>query len=117
MDGLKVAKLVTGEVIIGRIIKDSIFTNVFKLIVTFDQTTGTPNITLVPYMHPVDKNLDYLISTNHAICISDVSEHLSQLYVQNITQILSEMQEKAKSEENSVKEDLEEKEEPEENHE
>lgn len=91
--GLKLAKLISGEFVIGNVIKHSILTNVFKINISFDQNTGSPNINMVPYMHPLNLDVGLVISLDKCITITDPSEQISGLYVQHITEHIKKTQE------------------------
>lgn len=89
MEGLKIAKLTSGEFIIGRIV-NCIFTNVFKLNTSFDQITGVPNVTLLPLMWPLSNNVNLIISMDKCICIDDPNDKVSQLYIDTIMKFAQE---------------------------
>ena len=88
MEELKVGKLVSGEFVIGRELSNGILINIFKINVTFDTSTGQPNINIVPYMFPIDNKLDYFIHPDKFICMDTAGDKMKEIYVQHITNIL-----------------------------
>lgn len=90
MEGLKVAKLVSGEYIIGRELNTGLLVNVFKINISFDQLTGQPTMNIIPYMFPINNNLDYFIGLDKVICMSNPGDKLQELYVKQITKFLQE---------------------------
>lgn len=88
MEGLKVAKLVSNEFIIGRELESGYLVNVFKINIAFDQVTGQPNLNIIPYMFPINANLNYFIGSDKIICMVDADEKMQQLYLQHLTSIL-----------------------------
>lgn len=110
MEGLKVAKLVSGEFVIGRELSNGMLVNVFKINISFDQITGQPNINIIPYMFPINSNLDYFIGLDKVICMDNADQKLQELYVQHITSILQNQTEQSVSNSESEQE-LENKEE------
>lgn len=108
--GLQIAKLISGEMVVGSIVKGSILTNVFKLTITFDSTTGVPNINLLPYMHPISSEVGFIITMDKIITMIDPSEQIAGLYVQKLTEQIQKAKEaeeknKAQSSENSNSEE------------
>ena len=108
--GLQIAKLISGEMVVGSVVKGSILTNVFKLTITFDSTTGVPNINLLPYMHPISSEVGFIITMDKIITMIDPSEQIAGLYVQKLTEQIQKAKEaeeknKAQSSENSNSEE------------
>lgn len=87
--GLRVARLVTGENIIGRL-EENFLVNVFRINISVDSNFGGTNLNLSPYMFPITPKLDYFIPINQCIIIDIAPENLSNLYVETITRILKE---------------------------
>lgn len=102
MEGLSVAKLVSGEFVIGRSLPNGMLVNVFKINIVFDQISGQPNLQMLPYMFPINSNLDYFIGMDKVICMSTPGEKLQELYVQQITKILQEQNQQAQSAQQQV---------------
>lgn len=107
MEGLKIAKLTSGEFIIGRVLESGYITNAFKININFDQNTGQPNLNIIPLMFPISNDLNFFISIDKVICMSSANEKLQELYINEVTKIIQAQQEEQKLAENNQEENKE----------
>ncbi len=92
ISGLHLAKLVSGEFVVGRIMGMNLI-NVFIVRFNADSMTGSIQTSLSPYMAPLDHSLSHMISLDKAITITTPTTELTQKYIAAVTQIMSKMNE------------------------
>lgn len=85
---IKVAKLVTGEFVIGNMM-DLNLTNVMLIRFTVDQRTGIVTKTLLPYMTPISNSLGKVITSDKIITFEDAPKEIQVLYLQSMQEIIS----------------------------
>ncbi len=85
---IKVAKLVTGEFVVGNMI-DFNLTNVMMIRFTIDQRSGTVTKNLIPYMSPISNSLGRLITSDKIVTFDDAPQDIQLIYLQNIQEIIS----------------------------
>lgn len=104
ISGLHLAKLMSGEFVVGRIMGMNLI-NVFIVRFNADSMTGSIQTSLSPYMAPLDHSLSHMISLDKVITITTPSAELTQKYIAAVTQMMAKMNEPTPS--NIEKIDLE----------
>jgi len=80
---IKIAKLVTGEFVIGQDESDSLV-NVMIIRFNINQTTGEISRSLIPYMYPISPTLGKIISYDKVVSSIPADEMLSNEYINSI---------------------------------
>lgn len=91
-EGLKVAKLVSGEFIIGRIY-DQYLINIFLISFNVDQRSGVVSTSLIPYMAPFDNGLKFMMPFEKIMAISDAPSNLINQYITSATSLINSQKE------------------------
>lgn len=95
MNGLKVAKLISGEFIIGQVHHGYIM-NVMLVHFMADNKTGQIKRTVIPYMTPITDTVGLIVGFDKIIAVVDAPEDLITTYAAFMSQVLA--QQKATSE-------------------
>jgi len=93
---IKVAKLITSEFIIGRII-ENLLTNVLLIKFNINSVTGEVTKTLVPYMSPISSTIGHIISLDKVICMESASEELILSYINILKSIIDNQEKKSEN--------------------
>lgn len=88
MNNIKVAKLISSEFIIGRLV-ENILTNILLIKFNVNSITGDLSKTLIPYMSPLTSSIGHIISIDKVITMETASEELIGIYVNFLKSILS----------------------------
>jgi len=92
MNNIKLAKLVSSEFIIGRLV-ENILTNILLIKFNINPTTGEVSKVFAPYMAPLTNSIGHVISLDKIIVIEPATDELIVQYVNFLKSILA-LQEK-----------------------
>lgn len=85
---IKVAKLVTGEFVIGNMM-DFNLTNVMIVRFSVDQRSGIITKNLIPYMSPLSDSVGKLITSDKIVAFDDAPQDIQLTYLQSMQEIIS----------------------------
>lgn len=88
MNNIKIAKLISSEFIIGRMI-ENILTNILLIKFNVNSITGEISKSLVPYMSPITTSIGHIISLDKVITLESASEDLIGIYVNFLKSVLT----------------------------
>jgi len=90
---IKLAKLVSSEFIIGRLV-ENILTNILLIKFHINPTTGEISKVLTPYMAPLTTSIGHIISLDKIIVIESAPEELIIQYVNFLKSMISSQEKK-----------------------
>lgn len=99
-NNIKIAKLVTGEFVIARLI-ENMLTNILLIKFNINQITGDVSKMLVPYMSPLSTSVGHIISFDKVMSIESATDDLIGAYVNFLKTLLSQEQNKEDKDKNA----------------
>jgi len=99
-NNIKIAKLITSEFIIARLI-ENMLTNIVLIKFNINQLSGDITKVLVPYMSPLTTSVGHIIPIDKVITMESANDELIGLYVNFLKNILSQEQSKLEKEKNA----------------
>ena len=100
MEGLKIAKLVSGEFIVGRVYQQYLI-NIFLVSFNIDQKTGIFSTKLIPYMAPFDNTLNIMMPFDKIMGLVDAPQELITQYITVAANIIATQKESEQNNENT----------------
>jgi hypothetical protein len=88
MNNIKIAKLISSEFIIGRLV-ENILTNILLIKFNVNSLSGELSKSLIPYMSPLTTSIGHIISLDKVITMETASEELIGIYVNFLKSVLS----------------------------
>ncbi len=87
MQGLKIAKLISGELVIGRFDNNILF-NIMLITTNTNNITHKVSFSLTPYMSPFDLSINQIISADKIMAFCDCSLELAKEYIRILSEII-----------------------------
>jgi len=78
---VKIAKLITGEFVIGRLVDNLFLTNTLLIKFTANAVSGEIKKTLHPYMIPFSNNIGHIILLDKIMTFETADEEMINMYI------------------------------------